>query len=103
MGKVEVKKQKKKDALFNTAFELFTTKGTNQTTISDIVNKAGVAKGTFYLYFKDKYEIRDKVIADYSQKLFNKALTALDKSYINNFEDQIIFIIRFVEFSKTFI
>ena len=27
MGKVEVKKQKKKDALFNTAFELFTTKG----------------------------------------------------------------------------
>ena len=57
MGKVEVKKQKKKDALFNTAFELFTTKGTNQTTISDIVNKAGVAKGTFYLYFKDKYDI----------------------------------------------
>lgn len=50
-----MKKQKKKDALFNTAFELFTTKGTNQTTISDIVNKAGVAKGTFYLYFKDKY------------------------------------------------
>ena len=52
MGKVDVKKQKKKDALFNTAFELFTTKGTNQTTISDIVNKAGVAKGTFYLYLK---------------------------------------------------
>ena len=52
MGKVEVKKQKKKDALFNTAFELFTTKGTNQTTISDIVNNAGVAKGTFYLILK---------------------------------------------------
>ena len=26
-------------------------------TISDIVEKAGVAKGTFYLYFKDKYAI----------------------------------------------
>ena len=66
MGKLELKKQKKKDALFNTAFELFTTKGTNQTTISDIVNKAGVAKGTFYLYFKDKYDIRNKLCCDRS-------------------------------------
>ena len=38
MGKLEMKKQKKKDALFNTEFELFTTKGKNQTTISDILN-----------------------------------------------------------------
>ena len=39
-----------------TAFELFTTKGLTKTTISDIVDQAGVAKGTFYLYFKDKYD-----------------------------------------------
>ena len=44
MGKVESNKKQKKDALFNTAFELFTTKGTNKTTISDIADKAGVAK-----------------------------------------------------------
>ena len=50
MGKLESNKKKKEDALYNTAFELFTTKGTNKTTISDIVEKAGVAKGTFYLY-----------------------------------------------------
>lgn len=56
MGKLESNKKKKEDALYNTAFELFTTKGTNKTTISDIVEKAGVAKGTFYLYFKDKYD-----------------------------------------------
>ena len=59
MGKLESNKKKKEDALYNTAFELFTTKGTNKTTISDIVEKAGVAKGTFYLYFKDKYDIRN--------------------------------------------
>ena len=58
MGELELNKKKKKDALFNTAFELFTTKGLTKTTISDIVNQAGVAKGTFYLYFKDKYDIR---------------------------------------------
>ena len=57
MGKLELNKKKKKDALFNTAFELFTTKGLTKTTIADIVDQAGVAKGTFYLYFKDKYDL----------------------------------------------
>ena len=48
MGRVEENKKKKKEALFRTAYELFTTKGINSTAISDIVEKAGVAKGTFY-------------------------------------------------------
>ena len=39
MGKLELNKKKKKDALFNTAFELFTTKGLTKTTISDIVDQ----------------------------------------------------------------
>ena len=96
MGKLELKKQKKKDALFNTAFELFTTKGTNQTTISDIVNKAGVAKGTFYLYFKDKFEIRDRLIARTAEKLFKAANTELKKVHVPKFEDKIIFIVDYV-------
>ena len=54
MGKLELNKKRKKSALYNTAFELFTTKGLAKTTISDIVENAGVAKGTFYLYFKQK-------------------------------------------------
>ena len=69
MGKLELNKKKKEDALYNTAFELFTTKGTNKTTISDIVEKAGVAKGTFYLYFKDKYDIRNKQITGFPAQL----------------------------------
>ena len=101
MGKLELKKQKKKDALFNTAFELFTTKGTNQTTISDIVNKAGVAKGTFYLYFKDKYDIRNKLVSHESSKLFKHAAANLTQYCLKNnltlgFEDKIIFIVDYV-------
>ena len=56
MGKLDTNKKVKEDSLLNTAFSLFTTKGVSKTSISDIVNNAGVAKGTFYLYFKDKYE-----------------------------------------------
>ena len=94
MGKLELKKQKKKDALFNTAFELFTTKGTNQTTISDIVNKAGVAKGTFYLYFKDKYDIRNKLVSHKTSELFYQAYRAVIDQEITGFRNQLHFMSR---------
>lgn len=96
MGKLELKKQKKKDALFNTAFELFTTKGTNQTTISDIVNKAGVAKGTFYLYFKDKYDIRNKLVSHKTSELFYQAYRAVIDQEITGFRVQLHFMIDFI-------
>ena len=50
MGKANLNKLQKRNALFQTAFDLFTNKGFAKTTISDIVNQAGLAKGTFYLY-----------------------------------------------------
>jgi len=96
MEKSEENKKEKEIKLLNTAFNLFTTNGIKNTSIQDIVDNAGVAKGTFYLYFKDKYDIRDKAIERASRKLFEKALASLQKSYIANFEDQVIFIINFV-------
>lgn len=93
MGKLELNKKRKKDALFNTAFELFTTKGINKTTISDIVDRAGVAKGTFYLYFKDKYDIRNKLISHKTGQLFFDAHEALMKAELTGFEEQLFFII----------
>lgn len=89
-------KKEKEDKLIKTAFNLFTKKGVNNTSIQDIADEAGVGKGTFYLYFKDKYDIRDKVIARCSSKLFSDALEALDKSYIQNFEDRVIFMINYI-------
>lgn len=93
MGKVDENKKKKKETLFNSAYELFTTKGINSTAISDIVEKAGVAKGTFYLYFKDKYDIKNKLIAHKTHELFREAKSALDAEHVRGLEEQLIFII----------
>ena len=54
MGKVDENKHQKMDALFQSAYDLFLNQGIEKTSISDIAKKAGVAKGTFYLYFADK-------------------------------------------------
>ena len=99
----ETKKEKDKETrLLENAFTLFTEKGIKDTSIQEIVDKAKVAKGTFYLYFKDKYEIRDILIAKKSEKLFKEALEELRKNYITNLSDQVIFIINHVinELSK---
>jgi len=40
-----------------TAKEIFARKGYHATGVGDIVEKEGVARGTFYLYFKSKREI----------------------------------------------
>ena len=86
----------KKSRLLNHAFKLFTKKGVKDTSIQEIVDSADVAKGTFYLYFKDKYELRDILIAQKSKKLFNDALKALRKEKISGLTNQIIFIVDHV-------
>lgn len=92
----EDNKLEKERRLLDTAFKLFTEKGVKDTSIQDIVDNANVAKGTFYLYFKDKYEIRDVLIAKHSRKLFQDAIDTLHKNYISNFSDQIIFVINYI-------
>lgn len=93
MGKIEMNKRKKKEAMLNKAFELFTTKGINDTSISDIVNKAGVAKGTFYLYFRDKYDVRNLLISHKSSQVFMNAAKELEtQDGIDKLEDKIIFL-----------
>lgn len=93
MGKAEENKQQKRESLLNTAFNLFTTKGIHNTSISDIVEQAGVAKGTFYLYFKDKYDINSKLILHKSTQLFFAALYRMQEKEISGYRNIILFII----------
>ncbi len=93
MGKVETNKKQKNTTLLQTSFELFTEKGFTKTTISDIVNRAGLAKGTFYLYFKDKYDLRDRLVTYKTSQLFGNAHTALIEQNIQGFENQMFFVI----------
>lgn len=73
MGKAEQNKQNKRASLLQAAFDLFLNQGFHDTTISDISKKSGLAKGTFYLYFKDKYDLRDQLIARKSEQLLQEA------------------------------
>ena len=75
---------------------MFIEQGIEKTSISDIAKYAGVAKGTFYLYFTDKYELRDRLIAKITGNLFLAAWQALESSHTPQFEDRIIFIVDYI-------
>lgn len=79
-GKASQNKRRKRESLLNNAFELFTQKGISDTTIADIAERAGVAKGTFYLYFKDKYDLRDRLVRHKAEQILEHAYVALQSA-----------------------
>ena len=50
-------KKLKKEHIINKAIEFFSNNGFTGTRIDDITDALGIAKGTFYLYFKSKKEL----------------------------------------------
>lgn len=96
MGKLESNKLQKRTSLLNTAFNLFTTKGVSKTSIAEISKNAGIAKGTFYLYFKDKYDIRNKLVSYKTKELFYHAYQSVLEHEITGFDNQLHFMVDFI-------
>lgn len=77
-----------KDRIINSAYEIFSTKGFDKTTIGEIIKKAECSKGGFYHHFKSKEEILEVIISNYVDdmtKHFNN-IVANDKDlFIDKF------------------
>lgn len=55
--------------LLDTAQQLFFQKGYHNTSVNDIIAAVGVAKGTFYHYFKTKGELLDRLVERFTFQL----------------------------------
>lgn len=91
---VNEKKKRKRDLLLAAAFELFVEKGPGETAIDDIVRRAGVAKGTFYLYFRDRAEILQYIVAQKGALLLHEAYLSAQKRSPASLEDEIVYTIE---------
>ncbi|MGH8750132.1 MAG: TetR/AcrR family transcriptional regulator [Burkholderiales bacterium] len=56
------RKEARPSELLRAALELFIERGFNATRLEDVANRAGVSKGTLYLYFSSKEELFKAVI-----------------------------------------
>lgn len=60
----EIKKIRNKQAIAETALDLFFQKGLNETSVAEIMGKAGLGVGTFYNYFESKEEVVKYCLAE---------------------------------------
>ena len=93
MARITKEYHERKNEILDAAQELFFTKGYKQTSIESIIKKIGVAKGTFYYYFKSKEDLMDKLVKRMTNQILIEvkkitertdldALTKLNKAFI---------------------
>ena len=63
--RVVKKHDERRNEILDAAEKLFAGKGYMKTTINDILQEVGIAKGTFYYYFKSKEDVMDAVAVRY--------------------------------------
>ncbi|WP_106498455.1 TetR family transcriptional regulator [Lentibacillus sp. Marseille-P4043] len=66
----------KKERIVQSAIKVFCEKGIEKTKISDIVKGAGIAQGTFYLYFPSKFAVMPSI----AEVMVEKELVALKET-----------------------
>ena len=74
---------KTRQKLVDTAEKLLKTNGFNALSVEDITKNAGVAKGTFYVYFKHKEDIVSEICRGYFKQIVNQINEMSGKNIID--------------------
>jgi len=79
INKSSLNKKRKYDALLTKGTELYTENGLHNTSVDQITKKAGVAKGTFYLYFKNKEDFIEQIALKLNIDILKESMNKADK------------------------
>lgn len=69
----------RRDDILDAAQRLFTTKGVQATSVEDILQDVGIAKGTLYYHFRSKDEILQGIITRTTKRVAAKARQVADR------------------------
>ncbi len=69
----------RKNEIIQTARRLFQTREYNKTTMQDVMDELGIAKGTIYYYFKSKEELLDAVIENMADEAIERMQQVVDR------------------------
>jgi len=61
-GKRELQKEARRSAIIDAALEVFTSQGFTAAKLDDVAVRAGIGKGTIYLYFDSKESLFEEVV-----------------------------------------
>ena len=57
-----MERQERREQVLRSAMEVFAHKGYHATSVGDIIKRARIARGTFYLYFENKHQIFEAIL-----------------------------------------
>lgn len=81
----EEEKERIRDSLRREASRCLAIYGVKRTTVDELVMRAGIPKGTFYLFYKNKEELFFDVLVNFSSRiesLYLQMLQELDENHI---------------------
>ena len=86
MARIVKEYDERMNELLDAAQQLLFEKGYESTSVNEIINKVGVAKGTFYHYFKSKVDLLDKLVERFTRGALAKVQPVLDRQNIGAIE-----------------
>ena len=92
----ESRKERKRQSLLAAAYGLFTEKGVAKTSVDEIVRRANVAKGTFYLYFQDKDQLLQQLVYDISARVLEEAYAWLEERRTPDFVENVLLMLDYI-------
>ena len=90
------RKERKRQNLLAAAYGLFTEKGVAKTSVDEIVRRANVAKGTFYLYFQDKDQLLQQLVYDISARVLEEAYAWLEARRTPDFVENVLLMLDYI-------
>ena len=95
-----MERQERRAQVLRHAKRIFARKGYHRTNIADIITGAGIARGTFYLYFQSKRDIFEELLEQALRELRNRIqrlrIGPGEASPVDQLRDNLNRVLRFV-------
>ncbi|MEZ4514555.1 MAG: TetR/AcrR family transcriptional regulator [Chloroflexota bacterium] len=98
MARITKEHDERRGEILDTAQQLFYQKGYQQTSIQDIIDTIGIAKGTFYHYFGSKLDLLDELV----ERLLAQSVAVVEPIVKDPMLDAVTKLQRFFEQANSF-
>lgn len=80
----------KRERIIQAAIDVFSDKGIAKATVAEVVKKAGIAQGTFYLYFSSKLSVTPAIVEMMVSKMLDGLKTEVKDGSVQQQIEEII-------------
>src|SRR5580658_931779 len=95
-----MERQARRAQVLRHAKRIFARKGYHRTNVADIISRAGIARGTFYLYFQNKKdlfeELLEQIVSEMRTRILRIKVGADERNPVEQLRDNLRRVVAFV-------